>query len=75
MTDFHLDLNFSTTAENSERNYFLGDYPYEICWGNATGEFGDYRCDSSEKLVQSAADFIRNHSKDIGNVDFIIWTG
>ena len=77
MTDFHLDLNFSTTSENSfdDKIYYLGDYAYDICWGNATGEFGDYNCDSPVRLVQSAVDFIKNHSKTMENVDFIIWTG
>ena len=53
----------------------LEDYAYDVCWGKAQGKFGDYNCDSSEELVKSATLFIKDYSKDLKNVSFILWTG
>ena len=86
VTDFHLDTNYSTTGakgqilrdeESLGREYFLGDYKYDTCWGRAQGQFGDYNCDSPMKLIKSAVNFVKNHSETItdGDVKFVIWTG
>ena len=41
----------------------------------AQGKFGDYNCDSSEELVKSATQFIKQYSEGLSNVPFILWTG
>jgi len=79
ITDFHLDTNFSSNDNgkqlNDQRDYFIGDYAYDVCWGKAQGKFGDYNCDSSEELVKSATQFIKQYSEGLSNVPFILWTG
>ena len=77
VTDFHLDSNYSTgsVSKIKSRDYFLGDYAYDICWGKAEGKYGDFNCDASKELVQSAASFIKEKSQDLQDVQFIIWTG
>ena len=77
VTDFHLDKNYSMTVKqkSSGKEYFLGDYAYEICWGKAGGKYGDYNCDASEELVKSAVDFVKAKSESLQNVSFILWTG
>ena len=41
ITDFHLDTNFSSNDNgkqlNDQREYFIGDYAYDVCWGKAQG--------------------------------------
>ena len=40
ITDFHLDTNFSSNVNgklNDQREYFIGDYAYDVCWGKAQG--------------------------------------
>ena len=40
ITDFHLDTNFSSNDHgklNDQREYFIGDYAYDVCWGKAQG--------------------------------------
>ena len=40
ITDFHLDTNFSSNGNgklNDQREYFIGDYAYDVCWGKAQG--------------------------------------
>ena len=75
-----MDVNF-TVAPNfiyEANDYFIGNYSYETCWGNASGIFGDYNCDASENLVISAIDFIKTHSENVLNpedVSFVLWTG
>ena len=79
VTDFHMDVNYTTEVSNKNKDYFLGPYKYEICWDNrdnSNGKFGDYNCDASEILVDSAIDFIKTHSESLnGKVKFMIWTG
>ena len=36
ITDFHLDTNFSSNDNGKQfdtRQYFIGDYAYDVCWG------------------------------------------
>ena len=85
MADFHLDKNF--TVKNSliergnsgNREYFLGDYKYDICWENGgEGMFGDYDCDSSLELIDSAVTFIKTYTEleiHDGQAKFVLWTG
>ena len=80
VTDFHLDVNFTAAPDSiyEANDYFIGNYSYETCWGNASGIFGDYNCDASENLVISAIDFIKTHSENVLNpedVSFVLWTG
>ena len=80
VTDFHLDVNFTVAPDliYETNDYFIGNYSYETCWGNASGIFGDYNCDASENLVISAIDFIKTHSENVLNpedVSFVLWTG
>ena len=45
ITDFHLDTNFSSNDNgkqlNDQREYFIGDYAYDVCWGKAQGSVYD----------------------------------
>ena len=80
VTDFHLDVNFTVAPDSiyEANDYFIGNYSYETCWGNASGIFGDYNCDASENLVISAIDFVKTHSENVLNpedVSFVLWTG
>ena len=75
-----MDVNFTVAPDfiYEANDYFIGNYSYEICWGNASGIFGDYNCDASENLVISAIDFIKTHSENVLNpedVSFVLWTG
>ena len=75
-----MDVNFTVAPEfiYESNDYFIGNYSYETCWGNASGIFGDYNCDASENLVISAIDFIKTHSENFLNpedVSFVLWTG
>ena len=76
VTDFHLDTNFTvgTEAEGGDKDYFIGDYAYEICWKKAAGIYGDYNCDSPKFLIKSAISFIKTKSVGL-NVKFVVWTG
>lgn len=86
MADFHLDKNFTARGSPSllksnpnEREYFLGEYKYDICWTNGgEGIYGDYDCDSSLELIHSAVDFIKTYSEleiTDGTAEFVLWTG
>ena len=76
MTDFHLDSNYSQTTNFNvdSKDYFIGNYSYETCWGNASGPYGDYNCDSPIQLMESAIQFIGEYSENI-DVSFVVWTG
>jgi hypothetical protein len=69
-------MNFTVGYSNNfdSNDYFIGNYSYDICWGQASGIFGDYNCDASLDLMKSVAYFIKSHSIPL-NVNFIIWTG
>nr|XP_002122011.1 acid sphingomyelinase-like phosphodiesterase 3b [Ciona intestinalis] len=68
VTDLHLDFYYDETKIDANT----------ICpssFGENTmdaGPFGDYRCDSPWRLVQSAISAMKNIE---GDPDFIIWTG
>ncbi|KAG0711140.1 Acid sphingomyelinase-like phosphodiesterase 3b [Chionoecetes opilio] len=66
VTDFHHDLNYSTSGD-----------PKTMCWGTSgasgdLGAFGDYACDAPLSLLTSAVDAM---VKFESNPDFILWTG
>lgn len=63
ITDFHLDLTYEPTETACY-------YKYEE---RTKTTFGDYGCDSSWALVESALRFMRTKRGD--NVEYVIWSG
>ena len=81
VADFHLDLNYTNSGERLEkRDYFLGDYDYETCWGSSNpGKFGNYQCDAPQALLDEVSSFISSLTANLtgenGAKPFILWTG
>ncbi|XP_065215374.1 cyclic GMP-AMP phosphodiesterase SMPDL3A isoform X2 [Planococcus citri] len=63
ITDFHLDLTYEPADGSCHYKYGEG--------GKST--YGDYGCDASWALVESALQFMKKKRGD--NVEYVIWSG
>ena len=66
MTDFHYDSRYEAGGSRAE-----------MCHGKDSNDetvsgWGDFKCDSPWKLIQSGIDMLKMNFSD---PDFIIWTG
>ncbi|XP_021208939.1 acid sphingomyelinase-like phosphodiesterase 3b [Bombyx mori] len=72
ITDFHYNPLYSSQGDirkNCRRLADRGSSRYL----RALGKYGDYACDSSLELIESAAKYMRTRHSD--NVEFVLWTG
>ena len=80
VSDFHLDTNYTTSSGDdvtlSSREYYIGDYEYDLCWAGQSGDigrFGNYDCDAPIALISSAVEFMSGY--DEVQAQFVLWTG
>lgn len=72
ITDFHYDPLY-TPQGDTRRNCRRADERGSSGHHRALGRFGDYSCDSSLELIDSAARYMRTRHSE--NVEFVLWTG
>ncbi|XP_072940071.1 cyclic GMP-AMP phosphodiesterase SMPDL3A-like [Epargyreus clarus] len=72
ITDFHYDPLY-TPQGDTRRHCRRADERGSSGHHRALGRFGDYSCDSSLELIQSALRYMRTRHSE--NVEFVLWTG
>ncbi|XP_068631341.1 cyclic GMP-AMP phosphodiesterase SMPDL3A [Battus philenor] len=72
ITDFHYDPLY-TSQGDTRRFCRRADERGSSGHHRALGRFGDYSCDSSLELIESAAKYMRTRHSE--NVEFVLWTG
>ncbi|KAL4706893.1 hypothetical protein ACJJTC_012352 [Scirpophaga incertulas] len=72
VTDFHYDPLY-TPQGDTRRHCRRADERGSSGHHRALGRFGDYSCDSSLELIESAARYMRTRHSE--NVEFVLWTG
>ncbi|CAH0605741.1 unnamed protein product [Chrysodeixis includens] len=72
ITDFHYDPLY-TSQGDTRRHCRRADERGSSGHHRALGRFGDYSCDSSLELIESAARYMRTRHSE--NVEFVLWTG
>ncbi|XP_063619740.1 acid sphingomyelinase-like phosphodiesterase 3b [Cydia splendana] len=72
ITDFHYDPLY-TSQGDTRRHCRRADERGSSGHHRALGRFGDYSCDSSLELIESAARHMRTRHSE--NVEFVLWTG
>ncbi|KAL0882608.1 hypothetical protein ABMA27_001046 [Loxostege sticticalis] len=72
ITDFHYDPLY-TPQGDTRRHCRRADERGSSGHHRALGRFGDYSCDSSLELIESAARYMRTRHSE--NVEFVLWTG
>ena len=68
ITDFHYDVNYSTSGDP---NNMCHSRKPESPW-RTVGVYGNYSCDSPLSLIESAVMAMKSIE---ANPDFILWTG
>ncbi|XP_037301481.1 acid sphingomyelinase-like phosphodiesterase 3a, partial [Manduca sexta] len=72
ITDFHYDPLY-TSQGDTRRHCRRADERGSSGHHRALGRYGDYSCDSSLDLIESAARYMRTRHSE--NVEFVLWTG
>ncbi|XP_052756070.1 acid sphingomyelinase-like phosphodiesterase 3a [Galleria mellonella] len=72
ITDFHYDPLY-TSQGDTRRHCRRADERGSSGHHRALGRYGDYSCDSSLELIDSAARYMRTRHSE--NVEFVLWTG
>ncbi|XP_052740533.1 acid sphingomyelinase-like phosphodiesterase 3a [Bicyclus anynana] len=72
ITDFHYDPLY-TAQGDTRRHCRRADERGSSGHHRALGRLGDYSCDSSLELIQSALRYMRTRHSE--NVEFVLWTG
>ncbi|XP_026322161.1 acid sphingomyelinase-like phosphodiesterase 3a [Hyposmocoma kahamanoa] len=72
ITDFHYDPLY-TSQGDTRRQCRKADERGSSGHHRALGQFGDYSCDGSLALIESAARYMRTRHPE--NVEFVLWTG
>ncbi|CAG9794964.1 unnamed protein product [Diatraea saccharalis] len=72
ITDFHYDPLY-TSQGDTRRHCRRADERGSSGHHRALGRYGDYSCDSSLELIESAARYMRTRHSE--NVEFVLWTG
>ncbi|XP_041970648.1 acid sphingomyelinase-like phosphodiesterase 3a [Aricia agestis] len=72
ITDFHYDPLY-TSQGDTRRHCRKADERGSSGHHRALGRFGDYSCDSSLELIESALRYMRTRHSE--NVEFVLWTG
>ena len=65
VSDFHFDRHYASTARKNSCKHRKSD-------NNPYGQYGDYKCDPPQILIESAIDYMK---KQFPDPDFILWTG
>ncbi|KAF7284584.1 cyclic GMP-AMP phosphodiesterase SMPDL3A-like [Rhynchophorus ferrugineus] len=82
ITDIHYDPHFTSHSdykkgcwrhENGAANSAIRENNKRRTRQENMGKFGEYNCDSTWELIESAAKFMKKRLND--NVEFVLWTG